>query len=235
MIGADVSRSLVPAPSDGGDGVCTICRSWSDDAQPLCPTCRLAAASLGSYGPLAVVQPIALYSRASPLRDWLKFYKPGSEAFRPGYSRVLAGIVRRFAVHNLDSFRAHVGEWTAVCVVPSSWRHDADHPLEGVLRDAGVDWRAPMARLLVKGPQPVTHREYRPEGFTAEASAAGERVLLVDDVYASGAQAQSAAAALRAVRAHVRGILVIGRRINPEFNEPARVLWERQRVQAPCG
>jgi orotate phosphoribosyltransferase len=62
----------------------------------------------------------------------------------------------------------------------------------------------------------------------ADASTRDHRVLLLDDVYTTGARAQSAAFALRAAGAVVPAVLVIGRRVNPEWRDEVDVIWQRQ-------
>ena len=60
---------------------------------------------------------------------------------------------------------------------------------------------------------------------------AGKRFLLVDDVYTTGARSQSAASALQLAGGLVVAIVVIGRRINVEYNEFTERVWNRQQDQ----
>ena len=67
----------------------------------------------------------------------------------------------------------------------------------------------------------VEERGWDPRRFTAVRALAGERVLLVDDIWTTGARAQTAAAALLAAGASTVAALVIGRFINPGFGDNA--------------
>ncbi len=52
------------------------------------------------------------------------------------------------------------------------------------------------------------------------------KVLLVDDVYTTGARAQSAAWALQAAGASEVSLVVLARRLNPSFAPAAQKLWD---------
>lgn len=57
---------------------------------------------------------------------------------------------------------------------------------------------------------------------------AGARVVVADDVYTTGARANSAAHALRTAGVHVAGLFVLARRVNPGFNPRAEQFWAKQ-------
>jgi orotate phosphoribosyltransferase len=66
------------------------------------------------------------------------------------------------------------------------------------------------------------------DAFVTTRSISGERILLVDDVFTTGSRAQSAASALQIAGGTVPAIMVLARRINPEFNSTASTVWHRQ-------
>ena len=81
--------------------------------------------------------------------------------------------------------------------------------------------------LLLPGSRPARHRSADDDAFKVKARIDGRRVLLVDDMFTSGAEVQSAASALQLAGAIVPAAVVIGRFIKPELNEAARVLWQQ--------
>ena len=83
--------------------------------------------------------------------------------------------------------------------------------------------------LLRLGTVPVGHLTANDDGFESVRDVRGERVLLVDDTFTTGATAQSAASALGNAGATVVGIVAVGRVIKPGFSETVKEYWERQR------
>ena len=79
--------------------------------------------------------------------------------------------------------------------------------------------------LLRRGGTPPQHNAASDDGYEPVRPLGGERVLLVDDTFTSGARAQSAASALNNAGATVAAIVPIGRVISPEYNED---FWKRQ-------
>jgi orotate phosphoribosyltransferase len=65
-------------------------------------------------------------------------------------------------------------------------------------------------------------------GYQTSQDVSNIRILLVDDVYTTGARSQSAASALQLAGAIIVGIVAIGRRINPDYNDFSRRLWLAQ-------
>ncbi len=58
-------------------------------------------------------------------------------------------------------------------------------------------------------------------------------MLIIDDVFTTGAAVQSAASALSLAGARVSGACVLGRYIKPDYSEAARQLWERAVARKP--
>jgi hypothetical protein len=103
---------------------------------------------------------------------------------------------------------------------------------------AAVQLRHPLAELagplleasglepigLRAGSAPVAHLVPSPEAFAVAGQAVGRRVLLLEDVWTTGAHVLSAAAALVAAGAKQVRIVVVGRALAPARSARARVL-----------
>lgn len=221
-----LAAELVPPPADASD-VCPVCRSWRPLDDGLCNNCRDNEASLSRAG--TRILPISLYCKPSRLRDWLKFYKPGDEEYRPEFAALLGALLARFMEEHGDALERSIGGYDSVCVVPSSER-PPPHPLAQVI-DAHVEQLAARREdFLTRGPGQLGHRRPAVDAFRPTRDVVGRRVLLVDDVYTTGARAQSAACGLELAGAQVRAVLVIARRINPEWRAEVSALWNRQRA-----
>lgn len=173
-----------------------------------------------------------IYRKPSPLRDWLTGYKsdaggtgPADPACLPPV-RALAG---RFLLEHGDEIAERAGGVDAVVVVPSTDR-PPPHPLVAVLDSLHLD--VPLLPCLVRTASDLGFRRPSLVGYAViDALRPGLRLLVADDVYTTGARANSAASALRAGGAHVAGLLVLARRVNPDRYESAAHLWARQTAE----
>lgn len=218
----ELVTSLVPIPWRGED-VCPVCHSWRSPIEERCGNCSQAILALSR--PCSTVLPISLYRKPSQVREWLKFYKPGPAGFEPSYGDFISAILSLGVHRNLTSLRRRVGDWDQLVVVPSTER-PVPHPLEFHLTQAGLGQQ--ISRPLVRTGTPLNHRVMSDDGFKVVGDVKGHRFLIVDDVFTTGSRSQSAASTLQLAGAIVVAIIVIGRRINPEYNELAKALWERQ-------
>jgi len=111
-----------------------------------------------------------------------------------------------------------VDRFDVITTVPSSDRdHDATHPLHRMVGELVQPVQPRYARLLGRTGTAVTPHRFHAERYRASADAAGRSVLLIDDTWTTGANAQSAAAALKAAGAERVAVLVIGRYVNREW------------------
>ena len=190
-----------------------------------CDSCSICSERLGS---LCRVVPMSLYVKPSEMRERLHGYKhSGDPPTRERYSREVAGLIERF----FGQHRAHLsdvlGPWDAVCVVPSTER-EPPHPLVQALEDHGAESCGPVRRLLRRGSGQIAHRRPSRRAFEPAARVAGLRVLLLDDVFTTGARSQSAAYTLATASADVVAIVVVARRINPGWRPEIGEWWQRR-------
>ena len=213
-------------PPRGLGDVCPHCVGLIRDGSARCLNCNENASSLDGVVQDVVV--ISLYAKPSRLRDWLTFYKSGDESLADALAvAAVAQIFARFFSENTD-WLAGLGADYAV-VVPSTLR-PPPHPLAELLRLAphpGLGFPGVLRRTAA----PLDHNAPNPDAFEVTSNVAGDRILLIDDVYTSGARAQSAAFRLRAAGAEVVSLCVLGRRYNPGYQPRDLQLVGKQREQ----
>lgn len=223
-LGDSLAPDCVTVPMQGPD-VCPICRGHRDQTEGLCDSCTVCHQIFGSLCP---VVPISLYAKPSTMRDRLRNYKDSDDAStRRRLSREVAALIERFFVQQSASLARRHGSWDTVCVVPSTDR-EPPHPLARALSDHGAESLGPLEQLLRRGPDEVSHRKPDRRAFEPMTRVADRRVLLLDDVFTTGARSQSAALALSEAGAEVPAIVVVARRINPDWRPEVAEWWNRQ-------
>jgi hypothetical protein len=154
-----------------------------------------------------------------------------------GYKRLDGVVARRFtlglaavlwrhlAQHERCLARAsNVDTFTlATCVPSSSLERDASHPLDDLVSLVGL-LAGRYERLLRRSETPAAPHEFSPAKYEPLRDVTGQDVLLVDDTWTKGANAQSAAAALKAAGAEAVAAVVIGRYVNRGWRQNDRHL-----------
>jgi hypothetical protein len=201
-----------------GSGCCTTCTTFVEPAYQRCYQCN------ANQRWLAAVLPISYAKRGGQLHTNLAGYKRWAPAIAERARLQLAAVLWRFVVAHEGclAIAAGVGSFDLVTTVPSSDpARDERHPLRTIVGQIVEPTRDRHERVLRRSAIAVEERGWDPRRFTAVRALAGERVLLVDDTWTTGARAQTAAAALLTAGASTVAALVIGRFINPGFADNA--------------
>lgn len=169
-------------------------------------SCRSVA--VGLQHPLVPITAIRVVGPRSGLYRALRQYKSGEPEVAQRQQRRLAAILDAFGAHHLAAIAP--GGLDATVVVPSTGGgRPRPHPLAEVVTSAGH--LPPLLDGLTSAGGVVDHRKPSTTAYRAGPEVAGLRLLLLDDVYTSGAHLQSAARALLDVPAARVVALVIGR------------------------
>jgi hypothetical protein len=218
----------LPAPPEPGPGVCASCRGPIGRGFARCFQCRRHAES--APGLLAdVVAPVAYAPKGSRLARDLWLYKSAL----PGAGQAGAGLRALLLVFLHDHGRqvwqrAGMTAPTHACVVPSCRGRAGPHPLQALLRGCLA---LPWTSLVTQPDADPWARALDPGKFHAPRPLPGAAVLLLDDTWASGGSAQSAAVALKRAGARSVAAVVLGRHL------PARawaVACPAQRARCPA-
>jgi hypothetical protein len=203
---------FVPRPAPG---VCRRCFNLTD-GYDYCYACTHQPSVLD------VIVPISYSVAHEQLHHALASYKrlPGDAGRR--LSVQLAAVLWRFLADHEGCAARSVGidTFPVVTTVPSGEEtRDGAHPLRWIVGEAVGPTRARHRRLLRRSALGVEPRAFSPAKFAATEALSGEAVLLIDDTWTTGANAQSAAAALKAAGAGSVAAVVIGRHINRDWGQ----------------
>lgn len=203
-----------------GPGVCEICFNFTDGYS------RCFACTHGQQV-LDAVCPISYSVAREQLHHALRGYKRFPEAVARRLTVDLAAVLwRHLATHEGCIARAAgTKAFTLVTTVPSGDRsRNGHHPLLRIVGELVEPVRHRHERLLRRSTTAVSGRAFDPQKFEPVRALAGESVLLIDDTWTTGTNAQSAAAALKQAGAGPVAAVVIGRFLNRDWQENDRRL-----------
>ena len=197
------------APRHGPD-VCRACFNLTDGYD------RCYACARGERW-LDAVAPISYSVAGEQLHHALASYKraPGRLAHR--FSLELAAVLWRHLAGHERCVAAATGvdAFEMVAAVPSSDRARGDsHPLQRWVAELVGPIRGRSTRLLRRSAAPARPHEFDPGRYELADDPRGRAVLLVDDTWTTGANAQSAAATLKRAGSGPVAVVVIGRHVN---------------------
>jgi hypothetical protein len=176
---------------------------------------------------LAAMLPISYSIGHEQLHHALGGYKRTGGRVSRHLAMELAGMLWRFLDrHEACLARAaQTAGFALVTTVPSTDPvRDQEHPLRLVVGELVGLTRARYGDLLRRSQAAVAERAFDVRKFAVSGPLSGEPVLLIDDTWTTGANAQSAAAALRAAGAGPVAAIVIGRHINRDWGNNDRRL-----------
>jgi predicted amidophosphoribosyltransferase len=178
---------------------------------------------------LAAVAPLSYSVASEQLHRALWGYKHLSGDVGRRLTVELAAVLWRYlAQHERCVARAaDVETFELITTVPSSSAdRDKRHPLRTIVGELTGPTRDRYEPLLTRTETPVPAREASRQKYGATRRLHHESVLLIDDTWTTGANAQSAAVALREGGAGAVAAVVIGRHVNRDWHENDRRLRE---------
>jgi hypothetical protein len=198
---------IAPRP---GDGVCRICFNLTDGYD------RCYACVHGGHSLDAVV-PISYSVAGEQLHHALVSYKRGARPAAAELGLQLAAVLWRFLAEHERCVARALGVSTIplVTTVPSNDpARDDEHPLHRLVGRTVKPTSDRFRQLLRRTGRPAAPHVFCDERYAATAPVNGEPVLLIDDTWTTGANAQSAATALKLAGAGPVAAVVIGRHLN---------------------
>jgi predicted amidophosphoribosyltransferase len=205
-----------------GRGVCAVCWTAVPSDFRLCFQCNQARNEFGRR--LAnVVVPIALAVKREQLAHELWHYKYDVDpSVRSRLTTRLGAVLWRF----LGQHEKHIAEaigmstFSIVTTVPGTRQRDGNHPLEDIVGALVGHTKARYEPLLSIGHNEAPLHSLAADRYLATRQLRGEpAVLLIDDTWTTGGNAQSAALALRAAGAAKIAIVVMGRHFDRGFRD----------------
>ncbi len=193
--------------------VCRTCFNLTD-GYSRCFACAHAPHHVDAVAPIS-------YSVAhEQLHHALAAYKRVNGSVGRRLAVELAAVLWRYleAHENCVARAAGASAFDLVTTVPSGDRErDERHPLRWIVGEVLGPTRQRHERLLRRTDVPAQAHEYALGKFAATRPLDRASVLLIDDTWTTGANAQSAAGALKSSGAGPVAALVIGRHLNREW------------------
>jgi len=201
--------NVLLAPQSG-PGVCQTCFNLTEGYE------RCYACAHGGRW-LDVVVPISYSVGGEQLHHALVAYKRRLEPAATRFTVQLAAVLWRFlSAHERCVSRAlGVPAFPVVTTVPSNDpARDDEHPLHRLVGQLVGPTRDRFRRLLMRSAHPAQPHRFDVKRYRPTDRLADEPVLLIDDTWTTGANAQSAAAALKRAGAGPVAAVVLGRHLN---------------------
>ncbi len=210
-----------------GPGVCRCCLNLTD-GEGLCWACRHGEQRL------AVVVPISYSVGGEDLHRLIITYKRAADSSVPQALAALAQLCESFLAGHERCIASAVGlaqGFDRITTVPSADpMRDLHHPLRRIVGELSEVTRGRYERLLVRSDSVAIPRVYDPARYAPTRRLAGESVLVVDDMWTSGASAQSAAGALLAAGARCVAAVAFARHLNRSWHNNDASLDALQRL-----
>jgi predicted amidophosphoribosyltransferase len=210
-------ENVLLGPRRGPD-VCSTCFNFTA-GYDRCWACAHGHPALDAVAPIS-------YSVAhEQLHHALASYKRLNGDVAHRLQTILAAILWRFLTGHEACVAAAAGtnSFDLVTTVPSGdLSRDERHPLRTIVGELVGPTRRRHQRLLRRTNTELEPRAFSTAKFEATASLDHESVLLIDDTWTTGTNAQSAAAALKAAGAERVAAVTIGRHLNREWHENDR-------------
>lgn len=208
-----------------GERTCEVCMTFCGPGFDRCYRCERTSTSL------AAVLPISYSVEGEQLHHALAGYKGRNIVVGDRKAELLrfdlAAVLWRFlASHERCALKAAgVDGFPLVTVVPSSRGVDPDrNPLERIVREHVRLTADRFERLLVRSETPLAAHVYDEGRFEAVRPLDGEPILLVEDTWTTGSQAQAAANAMIQAGSGPVSCVTIGRHISRGYEDNAELL-----------
>jgi predicted amidophosphoribosyltransferase len=169
------------------------------------------------------VLPITFSVGTEQMHTVLRGYKDNPSARnRALFGRDLAAILWRFLLGHEECLAKGTGVegFDLVTSVPSrTTARDRSHPLPRLLAGVIEPTASRYRRMLRPTDSDALAHTFDRGRFGVNALVRERRVLLIDDTWTRGSNAQSAAAVLKDAGARAVALVVIGRHVNREFGQ----------------
>jgi len=196
-----------------GQNTCATCKTFIGDGWTECLACDKQLNSLD------IVVPITYSLSMSQMHVVLRLYKESPSDRQKFAALRMAAIIWRFLREHERCIAHAVGvdSFDVVATVPStSQDRDEQNMLRTIVRQCGPV-KDRFERLLMPSENVEESHELLADRYVAQRDLSGENVLLIEDTWARGGHAQSAALALRQANAETVALVVVGRYIKAEW------------------
>lgn len=228
-----------PDPSDAR--TCDVCLGFIDAEYQTCYRCGRI-----NKNSLATVVPITYAIRFGQMHDHLHLYKNSrSRSARDSATVGLGSVLWRFldAHERCVASAAGVNQFDIVTIVPPTKQEVSGEPRDRLAQIVGricEPTRGRFQEVITRSDLTLKDHEFDERKFIALRELQGENVLLIDDMWTTGASAQAAACALLAAGANQVALVVLGRFVK-DFKDhrdlfsklPATFDWDTCAAEVP--